>query len=334
MSVPLWAWFAVIGAILVMLAVDLIAHRRAHVIRVREAAAWSLVWVVLGIAFGLIVWNTWGAEYGQQYYAGYLIEKSLAVDNVFVWAIIFAAFAVPPQFQHRVLFLGVLGALVFRGAFIAAGAALIDSFSWVLYLFGAFLIITGWRMFHTRNEHPHPERSVVVRVFRRLVPMTEELHGQKFFVRRNGVRLATPLLLVLVLIEVTDIVFAVDSIPAIFGVTREPFLVFTANAFAILGLRAMYFLLADLIHRFVYLKLGLAAVLVWVGVKLLLIDVFYIPTTVSLAVVALIIGVSIAASLFATRGQGRKPLATPVETPHTAAASETPRDPSATNTDS
>lgn len=334
MSVPLWAWFAVIGAILVMLAVDLIAHRRAHVIRVREAAAWSLVWVVLGVVFGLIVWNTWGSEFGQQYYAGYLIEKSLAADNVFVWAIIFAAFAVPPQFQHRVLFLGVLGALVFRGAFIAAGAALIDSFAWVLYLFGAFLVITGWRMFRTRAEHPHPERSVVVRVFRRLVPMTDDLHGQKFFVRRNGVRLATPLLLVLVLIEVTDIVFAVDSIPAIFGVTREPFLVFTANAFAILGLRAMYFLLADLIHRFVYLKLGLAAVLVWVGAKLLLIDVLYIPTTVSLAVVALIIGVSVAASLIATRGQHRKPLATPLALPHAGAQSEPPRDPSAMNTDS
>lgn len=306
MSVPVWAWFAVIAAILAMLMVDLIAHRQAHVIRVREAAAWSLAWVVLGVGFGLIVWSVWGAEFGQQYYAGYLIEKSLAVDNVFVWAIIFAAFAVPPQFQHRVLFLGVLGALVFRGIFIAAGAALIDSFSWVLYVFGAFLLFTGWRMFRTRNEHPQPERSVVVRLFKRFVPMTPELHGQKFFVRQRGVRVATPLLLVLVLIELTDIVFAVDSIPAIFGVTREPFLVFTANAFAILGLRAMYFLLADLIHRFVYLKIGLAAVLVWVGVKLLLIDVFYIPTTVSLAVVALLIGASIVASLVATRGEGRR----------------------------
>lgn len=306
MSVPVWAWFAVIAAILAMLMVDLIAHRQAHVIRVREAAAWSLAWVVLGVGFGLIVWSVWGAEFGQQYYAGYLIEKSLAVDNVFVWAIIFAAFAVPPQFQHRVLFLGVLGALVFRGIFIAAGAALIDSFSWVLYVFGAFLLFTGWRMFRTRNEHPQPERSVVVRLFKRFVPMTPELHGQKFFVRQRGVRVATPLLLVLVLIELTDIVFAVDSIPAIFGVTREPFLVFTANAFAILGLRAMYFLLADLIHRFVYLKIGLAAVLVWVGVKLLLIDVFYIPTTVNLAVVALLIGASIVASLVATRGEGRR----------------------------
>ncbi|MGK0716300.1 TerC family protein [Leucobacter sp. W1153] len=306
MSVPLWAWFAVIGAILVMLAVDLIAHREAHIIRVREAAAWSLVWVTLGVGFGVVVWTVWGAEFGQQYYAGYLIEKSLAIDNVFVWAIIFAAFSVPPQFQHRVLFLGVLGALVFRGIFIAAGAALIDSFSWVLYIFAAFLIFTGWRMYRTRNDHPQPERSIVVRLFKRFVPMTNEFHGQRFLVRRGGALVATPLLLVLVLVEITDIIFAVDSIPAIFGVTREPFIVFTANAFAILGLRAMYFLLADLIHRFIYLKIGIAAVLVWVGVKLLLIDVFYIPTTVSLAVVALIIGASIVLSLRATRGQGRR----------------------------
>ena len=311
LSVPLWAWFAVIGAILLMLAVDLVAHRHAHIIRVREAAAWSLVWVLLGVGFGAVVWAVWGAEFGQQYYAGYLIEKSLAIDNVFVWAIIFAAFAVPPQFQHRVLFLGVLGALVFRGIFIAAGAALIDSFGWVLYLFGAFLIITGWRMYRTRNQHPEPEKSWVVRAFRRVVPMTSEFHGQRFFVRRATGLVATPLLLVLVLVEVTDIVFAVDSIPAIFGVTREPFIVFTANAFAILGLRAMYFLLADLIHRFVYLKVGLAAVLVWVGIKLLLIDLLYIPTTVSLAVVVVIIGVSIAASLVATRGQRRRPLDVP-----------------------
>lgn len=308
MSVPLWAWFAVIGAILVMLAVDLVAHRGAHIIRVREAAAWSFVWVTLGVGFGVVVWTVWGAEFGQQYYAGYLIEKSLAIDNVFVWAIIFAAFSVPPQFQHRVLFLGVLGALVFRGIFIAAGAALIDSFSWVLYIFAAFLIITGWRMYRTRNDHPQPEKSLVVRLFKRFVPMTNEFQGQRFVVRRAGALVATPLLLVLVLVEVTDIIFAVDSIPAIFGVTREPFLVFTANAFAILGLRAMYFLLADLIHRFIYLKTGIAAVLVWVGVKLLLIDVLYIPTTVSLAVVALIIGVSIALSLRATRGQGRRTL--------------------------
>jgi tellurite resistance protein TerC len=247
-----------------------------------------------------------GAESGQQYFAGYLIEKSLAVDNVFVWAIIFAAFAVPREYQHRVLFLGVLGALLFRGLFIAAGSALIENFSWVLYVFAAFLVYTGWRMFRSRSEHVHPERSRILRLFRRFVPMTDAYYGQRFLIRRAGAVVATPLLAVLVLVELTDIVFAVDSIPAIFAVTTEPFLVFTANAFAILGLRAMYFLLADLVHRFVYLKLGLSAVLIWVGVKMLLLDAVKIPTSVSLAVVATIIAVAVAASLRATRGQGRR----------------------------
>lgn len=280
-------------------------------IGVREAAIWSGVWVAFGVVFGLIIWRVWGAEFGQQYFAGYLIEKSLAVDNVFVWAIIFSFFAVPREFQHRVLFLGVLGALVFRGIFIGAGALLIENFAWILYVFAAFLLYTGYRMIRQRNEHLDPEKSLVLRGFRRFIPMTEVYHGQKLTVRKNGVLLATPLLAVLVLIEVTDIVFAVDSIPAIFAVTDEVFLVFTANAFAILGLRAMYFLLADLIHRFVYLKISLAFVLIWVGVKMLLkIDVVYIPTPISLAVIATIITVSIAASLRATRGQGRQALPT------------------------
>ena len=265
----------------------------------------------------------WGAELGQQYFAGYLIEKSLSVDNVFVWAIIFSFFAVPREVQHRVLFLGVLGALVFRGIFIAAGALLIENFAWILYLFAAFLLYTGYRMIRQRNEHLDPEKSIVLRGFRRLVPMTEVYHGQRLLIRRNGVLLATPLLAVLVLIEVTDIVFAVDSIPAIFAVTDDVFLVFTANAFAILGLRAMYFLLADLIHRFVYLKIGLALVLMWVGVKMLLkIDVAYIPTPISLAVIATIITVSIVLSLRATRGQGRQGLLPPEDPPFRVATPE------------
>ncbi|GAA2174879.1 TerC family protein [Arthrobacter parietis] len=316
MDVPFWIWAAVLGFIVVMLAVDLFAHRKAHVIDVREAAVWSGVWVVFGVAFGVLVWMNWGAEFGQQYFAGYLIEKSLAVDNVFVWAIIFSYFAVPREFQHRVLFLGVLGALIFRGIFIAAGAVLIQNFAWILYIFAAFLLYTGYRMIRQRNEHLDPEKSAVLRLFRRWIPMTESYHGQKLLVRRNGVLLATPLLAVLVLIEVTDVVFAVDSIPAIFAVTDEVFLVFTANAFAILGLRAMYFLLADLIHRFIYLKIGLALVLIWVGIKMLLkIDLFYIPTTISLAVVAAILTVSIVASLRATRGQGRQALPQPSDPP-------------------
>jgi tellurite resistance protein TerC len=303
MDIPLTIWLAVLGVIVAMLMLDLFAHRRAHVIGVREAAAWSAAWVALGIGFGLIIWATSGAELAGQYYAGYLIEKSLAVDNVFVWAIIFSYFAVPPQYQHRVLFYGVVGALVMRGALIWAGSAAISQYLWILYIFGAFLIVTGALMMRHRNAHFDPARSRVVRLFRRTVPMTDEYHGQRFLVRRAGALVATPLLLVLVLVEVTDLVFAVDSIPAIFAVTQEPFLVFTANAFAILGLRAMYFLLADLMHRFVYLKLGLGLVLVWVGAKLVLqVDVYKVPTWVSLGVVATIIAVSIVASLRATRG--------------------------------
>jgi tellurite resistance protein TerC len=315
-DVPLWGWLAVLALIVLMLGIDLFAHRTAHVIGVREAAAWSAVWVAFGVAFGVLIWRIYGAELGQQYFAGYLIEKSLAVDNVFVWAIIFTYFAVPREYQHRVLFLGVLGALVFRGAFIAAGSVLIENFAWILYVFAAFLVFTGYRMVRQRDEHLDPESSRALRLFRRWVPMTDAYHGSRFLVRRNGVLLATPLLAVLVLVEVTDVVFAIDSIPAIFAVTDEAFLVFTANAFAILGLRAMYFLLADLIHRFVYLKLGLALVLIWVGIKMLLkVDILYVPTTISLAVVVTILTVSVVASLRATRGQGRRALAPPTDPP-------------------
>ncbi|MBB1023691.1 MULTISPECIES: TerC family protein [unclassified Dietzia] len=323
MNTPLWLWLAVLAFIVLMLAIDLVAHRKAHVIGVREAATWSAVWIALGVGFGAIIWAVWGAKFGQQYFAGYLIEKSLAVDNVFVWAIIFAHFAVPAQFQHRVLFLGVLGALVFRGIFIAGGAVLIANFSWVLYLFAAFLLYTGVRMIRQRDEHLNPDQSRVLAAFRRLIPMTDAFHGQRLLVRKGGLIMATPLLAVLVLIETTDIVFAVDSIPAIFAVTDEVFLVFTANAFAILGLRAMYFLLADLVHRFVYLKIGLALILIWVGVKMMLkIDVVYIPTALSLAVIATILAVSVVASLRATRGQGAQGLPTPTEPPFRVATAE------------
>lgn len=306
MNVELWMWLSVVGLILVMLLVDLFAHRKAHEIAVKEAAIWSAFWVATGIGFGVLVWNYFGAEFGQQYFAGFLIEKSLAVDNVFIWAIIFTSFAVPRKYQHRVLFLGVLGALVFRGIFIAAGSVIIESFAWVLYLFAAFLIFTGIQMLRKRSAHDDPSQSAFFKWFSRVVPSTNEYHGQKLFIRKNGVRLATPLLMVLVLIEFTDIIFAVDSIPAIFAVTSEPFLVFTANAFAILGLRAMYFLLADMMHRFVYLKLGLALVLIWVGVKMGLHDIVKIPTTISLAVIVTILGVAVIASFRVTKSQNEE----------------------------
>ena len=302
MDVPLTLWVILLVGIVAMLAIDLFLHRDAHVISLREAAWWSVIWVAIGLAFGGYLWLEYGSEIGLQYFAGYVIEKSLAVDNVFVWAMIFTYFAVPRQYQHRVLFYGVVGALIFRAIFIAAGSWLIASFAWILYVFGAFLILTGIRMLIQRNEHIDLDKSKTLRLFRKVVPTTNEYVGQKFFVRRNGVLLATPLLAVVVIVEITDIIFAVDSIPAIFAVTQEPFLVFASNAFAILGLRAMYFLLADLVHRFVYLKLGLSLVLVWVGVKMIVSHaIFKIPTAISLGIVIAIIATSIVASLIATR---------------------------------
>jgi tellurite resistance protein TerC len=302
MDISLWVWLALIAAILAMLLVDLLMHRDAHEIGLREAATWSVIWVTIGLAVGGVIWWGYGSEFGLQYFAGYVIEKSLAVDNVFVWAVIFGYFAVPKQYQHRVLFFGVVGALVFRAIFIAGGSALIASAAWVLYVFGAFLILTGIRMMLQRNDHVDMSKSKTLKLFRRFVPSTEQYHGQQFWVRRAGTLVATPLLAVLVVVEVTDIIFAVDSFPAIFAVTREPFLVFASNAFAILGLRAMYFLLADLMHRFVYLKLGLSFVLVWVGIKMIVGHAFVpIPTVLSLGVVVAIIATSVVASLLATR---------------------------------
>ena len=301
MEVPLWAWGAVLATIVAMLVVDLVAHRKAHAVSMREAAVWSGVWVALGLGFGAVVWAAYGAQAGSEYYAGYLIEKSLAVDNVFVFALIFTAFAVPPKYQHRVLFYGVIGALVFRAVFIAGGVTLLDRFHWGLYVFGAFLVLTGVKMLRQRHQHADPMKSRTLRVLRRVLPTTDEYAGQRFWVRQGARWVATPLFVVLVLVELTDIVFAVDSIPAILAVTQEPFLVFTSNAFAILGLRAMYFLLADLMHRFVHLKAGLAAILVFVGVKMLLLDVVKIPTFLSLGVIAACLVVAVVASLVTTR---------------------------------
>ena len=305
MDVPLWAWASVLTVILAMLAVDLFAHRTAHVVSVNEAAVWSAVWVTLGLGFGGVVWRAYGAQAGGEYYAGYLIEKSLAVDNVFVFALIFSYFAVPREYQHRVLFYGVLGALVFRAIFIAGGSVLISSFAWILYLFGAFLVFTGWKMFTHRNVQLDLSRNRVLGWVKKRVPSTEHFHGQRFWVKEAGTWVATPLFFVLVMVETTDIIFAVDSIPAIFAVTQEPFLVFTSNAFAILGLRAMYFLLADLIDRFVYLKAGLAAILVFVGVKMLLLDVYKVPIWLSLSAIGLSLLVAIGLSLRHTRGGSR-----------------------------
>jgi len=300
-DVPLYLWFLVMGGIAAALAVDLLVlHKDAHEVSMREAALTSAAWITLGLSFGVGVWWFAGADRAGEYYAGYLIEKSLSVDNVFVFALLFSYFAVPAKYQHRVLFWGVVGALVLRAGFIAAGAALLEQFHWVIYVFGALLVVTGVKMLRSTGHSVDPGRNPVVRVLRRRVPMTDEYHGQRFLVR-DGVRwVATPMLAVLVAIETTDVVFAVDSIPAIFAVTDEPFLVFTSNAFAILGLRALYFLLAGMMDRFIYLKTGLAAILLFVGAKMLLTEWWHIPIGVSLGVIAAILAAAIGVSLHRT----------------------------------
>ena len=305
----LWLWAGFNLFILALLALDLgVFHRKSHEVSLKEATIWSAVWITLALLFNALIWHFRGPEIGVQFLTGYLIEKSLSVDNIFVIALLFGYFAVPAAYQHRVLFWGILGALVMRAAFILAGAALLDAFHWVIYLFGAFLIITGIKMAIFRNEEIHPENNPLLKLVRRLVPVTPHYREGRFFVRENGKLWATPLLLVLVMVESTDLVFAVDSIPAIFAVTNDPFIVYTSNVFAILGLRSLYFLLAGVMQKFVYLKLGLSAILVFVGVKIVIMDLYKIPSSVSLLVIATLLALSIGASLWKTRGQDAPPL--------------------------
>ena len=306
MEITIWFWLAFNVFVLAMLALDLgVFHRTAHAVSFREAGIWSVVWVGLALAFNAGLWWLWGPEPALQFLTGYLIEKSLSVDNVFVFVMLFGFFAVPPQYQHRVLFWGILGALVMRGAFIAAGAYLLQQFHWVIYVFGAVLVLTGIKMARRAGTFD-PAANPVLRLVRRVLPLTDRYDGPRFWTREGGRRVATPLFLVLLLVELTDLVFAIDSIPAIFAVTQEPFLVYTANVFAILGLRSMYFLLAGVVHRFVYLKYGLAGVLVFVGAKMVLVDVYKVPVVASLAVIAALIGGAIVASLV------RRPATPPV----------------------
>jgi tellurite resistance protein TerC len=298
-------WTVFFALVLAVLAVDLgVFHRREHEIKAREAAIWTGVWMALSLSFNLWIWLQHGPGPGLEFLTAYVIEKSLSVDNIFVFLVTFRYFAVPAKFQHRVLFWGILGALVMRGLFVAAGAALVSRFDWVLWVFGAFLLFTGGRILWQGDAEVHPERNPVVGLFHRLVPMTRDYQDKHFFVRRGGKLLATPLLLVLAVLEATDVVFAVDSIPAVFGVTRDPFLVFTSNIFAILGLRALYFLLADIIDRFRYLKVGLGLVLVFIGAKMLAEHWVELSIEWSLGVVLALLGGSIAASLLWPDGLG------------------------------
>ncbi|KAB8044700.1 TerC/Alx family metal homeostasis membrane protein [Janthinobacterium aquaticum] len=309
----MWAGF--IGFVLVMLAVDLwvFGGNKAHKMKVREAASWSLAWLCLALLFNLGLWwylkGTVGPEIAEQksleFLSGYLIEKALSVDNVFVFLLIFTAFQVPAEYQRRVLIYGVLGAIVMRAVMILAGAWVVSEFHWVLYLFGAFLLYTGVKMFRAVDDEPDVKNNAVMKLARRWLPVSEGNHGEKFFVKKDGKTFVTTLLLVLVLIEVTDLVFAVDSIPAIFAITSDPFIVFTSNMFAIMGLRALYFLLADIANRFHLLKFGLALVLCFIGAKMLLMPWLHIPVHISLTVVATLIAGSVIASLYATRKQNK-----------------------------
>jgi len=308
-SPMMWAGF--VGFVLVMLALDLFVFggNKAHKVSVKEAGIWSLVWVSMALLFNAGLWwylkGSVGSEIADQkaleFFSGYLIEKALSVDNVFVFLLIFTAFQVPQQYQRRVLIYGVLGAIIMRAIMISAGAWVVSEFSWVLYLFGAFLLFTGIRMLVAVDAEPDVVNNPILKFARKHLKVSEGDHGEKFFVRINGVRFVTPLFLVLILIEVTDLVFAVDSIPAIFAITTDPFIVFTSNMFAILGLRALYFLLVDVADRFHLLKYGLAMVLTFIGVKMLIMPWYHVPVQASLTVVAVLIAGSCIASVFITK---------------------------------
>jgi tellurite resistance protein TerC len=301
-DVPGWLWIAFFVGVLVLLLVDLLVlHREAHAISMREAAITSTGWIMLGVAFTIVVWWVLGGDAGTQYITGYIIEKSLSVDNVFVWAVIFSYFSVPGRFQHRVLFWGIFGALVLRAIFIFAGVALLERLEWLLFVFGGLLLFTAVRVATHDAGEIHPERNPVLRLVRRFVPVTADFDGQKLFTRENGRRIATPLFIVLVLIEATDVVFAVDSVPAILAVSRDPFVVFSSNALAILGLRALYFVLEGARSRLVYLNRGLGVILFYVGIKMIISRWYHINTLVSLAVIAVVLTVTVAYSLRATK---------------------------------
>jgi tellurite resistance protein TerC len=299
-------WAVFIGFVLLMLALDLgVFHRKSHVVSFKEAAVWSAVWVTLALLFGGWVYLEFGSVKGTEYLTGYVIEKSLSVDNIFVFVMIFGALGIPALYQHRVLFWGILTALVLRAIMIFAGAAAIEKFHWLIYVFGGFLVLTGAKMFLARNAAESPEDSKLLAWARRVIPSTTRFDGERFFTRENGRRVATPLFMALILVEFSDVIFAVDSIPAIFAITTDPFIVFTSNIFAILGLRSLFFMLAGLVDRFRYLKVGLAAVLVFVGIKMLIVDVVKIPPAISLGIILTMLAASIAYSLHVTKREAR-----------------------------
>jgi tellurite resistance protein TerC len=302
-----WLWGGFIAFVVAMLALDLLVfNRKDHVVTAREAGMWACIWISLAALFAGFTWWRFGTRTGLEFVTGYVIELSLSIDNLFVFVVLFKTFGIPAKYQHRVLFWGILSALVLRAAMILGGLALLARFEWLIYVFGAFLVVTGARLLFTKEEEdPHPERSALFRFIRRTVPTTSTFHGHAFFAIENGRRVATPLFIVLMFIEVTDVVFAVDSIPAVFGVTRDPFVVFTSNIFAILGLRTFYFLLARAIDRFRYLKPGLALVLAFVGLKMLGSAYVHVHPAVSLGVIVTILGSASVASFLKTRHEAK-----------------------------
>jgi tellurite resistance protein TerC len=319
-DVPVSVWVALVGTIVVLLVADLLlVHRTAHVITIKEASIESAIWISIGLLFGVVMLVWQGGSASGEYYAGFLIEKSLSIDNVFVWAVIFSFFGVPRAYQFRVLFWGIFGALVLRAIFIFAGVSLIERFEWILYIFGAFLLYTAAKIArHDEDKQVDYNNNVAMRLVRRLVPTTTEYDGQKLFTRQGAKRLATPLFAVLILIEATDVVFAVDSVPAVLAVSREPFIVFAANAFAILGLRSLYFLLGGMQGKFRYLNVGLGVILAFVGIKMLLIgDPFevHLPTYISLGIIALVLSIAIAASVRADRRDRTRGITPPPDVP-------------------
>jgi tellurite resistance protein TerC len=299
METTIWFYVGFTAFVLGTLALDLgVFHKEAHVVQPKEAGMWVGIWMTLAMVFAGIIYFWKGQNDALLFVTGYLIEQSLSADNIFVIVMIFGYFKIPDRYQHRVLFWGILGALVMRGAFIGMGAVLIQKFNWILYIFGAFLVFTGIKMVMKQDEEFDAENNIVMKVARRFLRVTSQYHGQSFFVKENGLRVATPLFLVLLLVEFTDLVFAVDSIPAIFGITSDPFLVYTSNVFAILGLRSMYFLLAGVVHKFVYLKYGLAAILTFVGVKMLIVKFYHVPVWMSLGIIIGALTVTILLSLY------------------------------------
>lgn len=301
MEVTASFWIGFNLFVLLMLALDLgVFNRKAHVVSVKEALTWSGVWISLALTFNGLIYYWFGEAKAVEFLTGYLIEKSLSIDNIFVFVLVFGYFQIPAIYQHKILFWGILGALVMRIIFIFAGVALIQQFHWTVYIFGLFLIYTGYKMFTEKGTAIDPANNPVIKFFRRMMPVTNQLHGDRFFVKLDGKRYATPLFLVLILIETTDLIFAVDSIPAILAITQDQFIVYTSNVFAILGLRSLYFALAHVVDRFVYLSYGLAIILVFVGLKMVMVDVYKIPTFISLLVIALILTASIVLSFIKT----------------------------------